>query len=97
MLLRPQDGFVAGADERGPEVRGAPFGFLCKGTDRGQHRSLDRLPHPAVGGVARGPERPRQRILVDRVLPAEDFRGAAHDLGEDDAGVAARAHQRGAR
>ena len=64
--------------------------------DHGQHRPLDRLAHGAVGGVARGAEGAREHGAVD-VLVAEHLGEAAHDLAEDDAGVAACAHQRSAR
>ena len=63
--------------------------------DHGQHRSLDRAPDGPVGGVARGAEGTSDHRLVDRVALAENVREAPHDLAEDDARVAAGAHQRG--
>ena len=63
--------------------------------DDGQHRPLDGAAHGAVGGVARAPEGAPDRVRVEQPGLAERLGGAAQDLGEDDARVAARAHQRG--
>src|SRR6185295_20212362 len=65
--------------------------------DDGEHRSLHRLAYRAIGGVARGLECLRDDARVDRSFAAEHLRGTANDLRQDDAGVAARTHQRRAR
>ena len=70
------------------------LGLLGELPDHGEHRPLDRAPHSPVGGVAGGAERPSDRRCVEEPGLAERLGGAAQDLGEDDAGVAARAHQR---
>ena len=70
------------------------LGLLGELPDHRQHRSLDRAAHGPVGGVAGGAERPSDRRCVEEPGLAERLGGAAQDLGEDDAGVAARAHQR---
>ena len=63
--------------------------------DDGQHRPLDGAAHSAVGGVARAPEGAPDRVRVEQAGLAERLGGSTQDLGEDDARVAARAHQRG--
>ena len=65
--------------------------------DHGQHRSLDRRAHCAVGGVARRAEGPREQRRVDRLRLPDHLGEAAHDLGEDHPRVPARAHQRRTR
>ena len=73
------------------------LGLLGQLPDHRQHRPLDRTPDRAVGGVAGGAERTPDRRRVEQPGLAERLGRAAQDLGEDDAGVAAGAHQRGAR
>ena len=70
------------------------LGLLGELTDHRQHRSLHRTPHGAVGGVARGAEGAADRGGVEEPGLAQRLGGAAQDLGEDDARVAAGAHQR---
>ena len=65
--------------------------------DDRQHRALDRLRHRRVGRIARAPESARQRCGIELLGIGDRLGEAADDLREDDAGVAARAHQRGAR
>ena len=93
MLLRTRNRAVACADDCGPEVGRPPFGLLGERADRREHRSLDRLPQGTVGGVARGPERTREHLVVDVVRLPEDLCRTTHDLREDDARVPARSHQ----
>ena len=73
------------------------LGLLGELADHRQHRPLHRPAHGAVGGVARGAEGAADRGRVEQSRLAERLGGAAEDLGEDDAGVAAGAHQRRAR
>ena len=73
------------------------LGLLGELPDHAQHRPLDRAAHGPVGGVARGAERAADRGGVEQPGLAERLGGAAQDLGEDHARVAARAHQRRAR
>ena len=63
------------------------------------HRALGRVAHRRVGGVGGARERGRDEHRVDELAgPARQLLGgAAHDLREDHAAVAARAEQRGAR
>ena len=89
------DDLVARDEHRGRIEVGEVGGLLrCIGhrADRSQHRPLDGLLHGAVGGVAR-----RAKRLGEVVALRERFGRAADDLREDDARVAARAHQRSAR
>ena len=80
---------------RGLEIRVAGvLGLLGELTDHRQHRPLHRTPHGAVGGVARGAEGAADRGRVEQPGLAQGLGGAAQDLGEDDARVAAGAHQR---
>ncbi len=89
-VARPLDRVVPARDDRlqvSPVLRGVRH----RG-DRGEHRPLDRLLDRAVGGIRRRAEDPRELVgLRERVG------GAAHDLREDHARVAAGAHQRGPR
>ena len=62
--------------------------------DDGEHGALDRRLHGAVRGVLPLEHRPLEHGGVERVGLAPDVADAAHDLGEDDAGVAAGAHER---
>ena len=79
----------------GSSVRVAGIlGLLGELADHRQHRPFDRAPHRAVGGVARGAEGAADRRGVEQPGLAERLGGAAQDLGEDHARVAARAHQR---
>ena len=82
---------VVAARDRPPRGR-RRLGLLGELADRGQHRPLDRLADGAVGGVARAAERGREVVGA-----AERLGGAADDLRQDHARVAAGAHQRGAR
>ena len=83
---------------RGLQIRVARvLGLLGELADHRQHRPLDRTPHGAVGGVARGAEGAADRGRVEQPGLAERLGGAAQDLREDHARVAAGAHQRRAR
>ena len=62
--------------------------------DDGEHGALDGRLDGAVGGVLALEDRPLEDGGVERVGLTPDVADAAHDLGEDDAGVAARAHER---
>ena len=64
--------------------------------DHGQHRSLGGVTHRFVGRVGGARERRRDQHRVDQLPRAarQLLGGAADDLAQDDAGVAARAHQR---
>ncbi len=86
-VARLRDRVVAARDDR-REVA-TVLGRVGHRADRGQHRPLDRLLHRAVRGVAR-----RAKHLREVVALGERVAGAARDLREDHAGVAARAHQR---
>ncbi len=92
-LGRPEDAVVAALDQVPEQLDGrlpAPrLGLVGQLADRGQHRPLDRLADGAVGRVGRAPDGARQVGAL-----AERVGGAADDLREDDARVAARAHQR---
>ena len=74
----------------------ARFGGLGHLADHGQHRPFDRAPNCAIGRIAGRAKRTCDHPFVDRVALAEYIGEAPHDLAEDDAGVATRAHQRGA-
>jgi hypothetical protein len=103
VLRRSLDRLLGGLHELAEQVRDGrgvgrePLGRLGGLADNRQHRPLDGLPHGPVGGVAGAAQRLRDRWPVDRGRVAERLGGAADDLGEDDARVAARRHQRGAR
>ncbi len=62
----------------------------------GQHRPLGRLAHRVVGGVGGTGKGRGDQHRVDQLARAarQLLGGAADDLAEDDAGVAAGAHQR---
>ena len=62
--------------------------------DDGEHGALDRRLDGPVGGVLTLDDGALEHGGVERVGLAPHLADAAHDLGEDDAGVAARAHQR---
>ncbi len=62
--------------------------------DDGEHGALDRRLHGAVGGVLPLHHGPLEHRRVQRVGLPPHVADAAHDLGEDDAGVAAGAHER---
>ena len=64
--------------------------------DHGQHGSLSRVTHGFVGGVGGARERRRHQHRVDQLPGAAGqlLGGAADDLAQDHARVAARAHQR---
>ena len=92
LVRRARDRRVSCADERGPEVVGRTFRFLGERADRRQDRSLDRLANRVVRRVRRRTEGACERVHVGRALDgAQRVRCPAHDLGEDHAGVAARA------
>ena len=100
-LRRARDRFLATPDkvdeelaERG-RVGGAALGLLGQLAHDSQHRSLDRPAHGAVRRVGGATQGARGEHRLDAVRrPPEHVGGAAHDLGEDHARVAARAHQR---
>ena len=75
------------------ELAGQRVGHLA---EDGQHRPLGGLAHRVVGGVGGGGEGGGDQHRVDQLAgPAgELLGGAADDLAEDHAGVAAGAHQR---
>ena len=62
--------------------------------DNCQDRALHRLDNTLVGGFTACPQAGSQVTRADAGLVAETVRHAAQDLREDDAGVAAGAHQR---
>ncbi len=64
--------------------------------ENGQHRALGRLAHRLVGGVGGAGEGGGDEDRVDQLAGAAGqlLGGAADDLAEDHAGVAAGAHQR---
>ena len=81
----------------GSDSARAPLGLLRQLADDRQHRPLDRPPHRAVRSVGSATQRTSGQRRVDPVRRFhEDVGDAAHDLGQDHARVAARAHQRGA-
>ena len=75
------------------ELAGERVGHLA---EDGQHRPLGGLADRVVGGVGGGGEGGGDQQRVDQLARARGqlLGGAADDLGEDHAGVAARAHQR---
>ena len=75
------------------ELAGDRVGHLA---EDGQHRPLGRLAHRVVGGVGGAGEGGGDEHRVDQLTgPARQLLGgAADDLAEDHAGVAAGAHQR---
>ena len=75
------------------ELAGDRVGHLA---EDGQHRPLGRLAHRVVGGVGGAGEGGGDQHRVDQLAgPAGQLLGgAADDLAEDHAGVAARPHQR---
>ena len=68
-------------------------------THHGEDRPLGRPPHRAVGAVGGAGHGGADQHRVDQLAGARDqlLGGAADQLGEDHAGVAAGAQQRGAR
>ena len=62
--------------------------------DHGEHRALDRLLDGAVGAVGALRERLLEVGRGEVLRAAPHVAEAAHDLREDDAGVAASAHER---
>ena len=77
------------------ELGGDAVGHLAHD---GEDRALGRLAHGVVGAVGRAGHRGADQHGVDELAGAggELLGGAADQLGEDDAGVAAGAEQRGA-
>ena len=75
------------------ELAGERVGHLA---EDGQHRPLGRLAHRVVGGVGGAGEGGGDQDRVDQLAGAagELLGGAADDLAEDHAGVAAGPHQR---
>ena len=75
------------------ELAGDRVGHLA---EDGQHRPLGRLAHRVVGGVGGAGEGGGDEDRVDQLAGAAGqlLGGAADDLAEDHAGVAAGAHQR---
>ena len=100
LLLGLRDGLLAAPHESREQLGGVEVGggaslrLLGEGADDRQHRPLDGLADGTVRLVASGPERPCDRRGVDGPRPAELLGGAADDLRQDHARVAARAHQR---
>ena len=73
----------------------SPLRLLGELTDDGEHRSLDGPANGSVRRVGGSAQRAGDQLLVDSVRRlGEDVGDAAHDLGEDDAGVASGSHQR---
>ena len=70
------------------------LGLLGELTDHREHRSLHGTPYCAVGGVTRGAEGPPNRGSVEQPRLAKRLGGTTPGLGEDDARIAAGAHQR---
>src|SRR5690606_18742381 len=62
--------------------------------DHGQHRAFDRTHHGGVGLLASAIQCRREVLPADGGLALDGSREAPKDLGEDDAGVAPRAHER---
>ena len=67
--------------------------------DGREHRALGGIAHRLVGGVGRARERGRHEDRVHQLAGPRGqlLGGAAHDLRQDHAAVAARAQQRRAR
>ncbi len=101
LVGRSRDRLLPTADERGEQVGdreplvGERLCLLRKFADDGEHRPLDGVADRSVGGVACRAEGTRQPARVDLRRPAKGLGRPAEDLGEDDAGVAACAHQGG--
>ena len=97
---RPGDGLPCSVDGRREHGfhRVVAFRGLDRGgrglADHGQDRSLDGLAHRAIRGL--GPERQCVREIepAEPPLAGEALGKPAQDLAGDDAGVAARSHQR---
>ncbi len=77
--------------------RGARLRALGGLADHGQDRALDRLDDGGVGHARRLLQRGGEVRGEERLFAGKPVREAAQDLREDDAGVAARAHQRATR
>ena len=79
-----------------PPPAAAAIGLLGGLPHDGEDRALDRLHHRAVGGLRRPVEGGRDHRGVGRLVAAvaQHLDHAPQDLGEDDAGVAAGAHER---
>ena len=75
------------------ELGGDPVGHLAH---HGEDRALRRRAHGAVGAIGRARHRRPDQHRVDQLARARDqlLGGAADELGEDHAGVAAGAEQR---
>ena len=86
-VARLRHGVVTASDDPG-EI-GAVFGRIGHRANCRQHRSLDRLLHGAVRGVARRTERTGEVVAHGQRLGR-----TPHDLREDHTGVPARTHQR---
>ena len=103
LVRRARQRILAALDQllqqrRGLEIGVAGvLGLLGELTDHRQHRPLHRTADGAVGRVARGAEGTADRGRVEQPGLAERLGGAAQDLGEDDARIAASAHQRRTR
>ena len=87
-----------GAEPRGVHVREVLGHAVGHRAHRAQHRALGRLAHRVIGGVGRAGERGGHEHRIHQLAGARRqlLGGAAHDLREDHAAVAARAQQRGA-
>ena len=98
-LLRARDRLLPAPDDRRKQVgvrlsgAGVLLRLLGELADDREHRPLDRVPDCAIRGVARGAEAACDRLWVDRVALRERLAGAADDLRQDHAGVAAGAHR----
>ncbi len=72
---------------------GQLLGALGQRPRHAQDRPLLRVAHGGVAGVARGPQGPRQHVEVEAAVLGQLGEEAARQLREDDAGVAAGAHE----
>ena len=70
------------------------FSGLGRPAHDGQNGPLDRPHHGLVRGVRRRPQGGRDLGRAGGIAPAERVGQSPKDLGQNDAGVAARAHQR---
>jgi hypothetical protein len=101
LVLRGGERRLAARDEVGKSVLERRVGGrellgpLGERAGNGEHRPLLRVPHGGVARVAGSSQRPREACRIDPLSPAELLGGAADELREDDARVAARSHENG--